>query len=652
MEADREEFSQSERIKRLRQAMYSRSLSSKIRTRPREELKEIDYGVPTDFLEQEEKVPGSLVAPRTIRTARQITEWFLMGSIVFFALAVIAFSYYFFFGSGSFSAAPGNVDIAIRGPLTVTSGDPTEFQVIVTNRNNAVLELTDLIVRYPDGTRSPADFLTALPDYRTSLGAIEPGGQRQGTVSAVLLGKEGEHSAIKVELEYRTQNSSAIFVSDATYSFTFGNAPISIAFEGNDEAISGQRVLVNAVVRADAATPLRDVVVEAEYPFGFTVETITPEPTDKKFWVLGDMNPGETKSITIRGTLEGEEGDERIFKMKAGIRAKKDEKKVNPVLAESAHHIAIDQPFIGLTVAVNKESGDDIITVSPGDSVNVVIGWQNNLSTPIANAVLVARLSGIEVPGTSFRTQDGFYRSADKTILFDRTTTRGEFSELKPNARGTVGFSFTMPDKKALEKIQEGELSFTVHAAGKRVGEKNVPETIQSSISKKVKLASNVELIGQGFYYQNPFGSTGPLPPRVDQETTYALLLSVTNTSNTLEQGTLRAQLPPYVRWVGIYSPLQERLTFNVADGSFTWNMGRVVPGVGVGSTAPRQVAVAVGLTPSSSQVGEQPILLRDIIFTAKDTFTNSDIILKGKDITTNLIDDAGFSTTEASVVQ
>ncbi len=652
MEPEREEVSQSERIQRLRQAMYSRSLSKNIKTKPRRDLRTLEYGVSDDFVHEEDPLAGSAVAPRTIGVARTAVKWLLGASIVFFVVTVCAFIYYFIFGAGSVTAAPGNIDIAVRGPLSVIGGEVAQFQIIVTNKNKVPLELADLIIRYPDGTRSAADFLTTLPEVRESLGTIEPGGQRQGTVKAVLMGQGGTRGSIGIELEYRISNSNAIFVSDTDYAFTFANAPISVTLDGNDETISGQRVALTATIRADSAAPLRDVVVQALYPFGFTPEILTPEPDTEGYWVLGDMNAGDVRTIVIRGTLEGQQGDDRVFRMVAGTRKDKKKIAIDSVLSETIHHMAVARPFLGLDVTINKEAGEEAVTVAPGETAQVTLSWVNNLDTPIQNAVIVARLSGLTIPGSSFQTAEGFYRSADKTILFDRTTTKGELAELKPGARGSVSFSFTVPAAADLVSVRDAMVNITVHAAGKRTGEANVPETLQSTAERSVKLASDVRIIGQGFYYQNPFGSVGPLPPRVDQETTYALVFTISNTSNKIQNAKVTGQLPPYVRWVGVYSPKQERVSFSSTEGTISWDLGTVEPGVGVGEATPRQVAFVVGFTPSSSQIGEEPSLITELTLTGKDMFTGRDVVATSPDVTTNLLDDAGFSTTEAAVVE
>src|SRR3990167_10892820 len=146
-----------EKIERLRRAMYSRSLSPKIQDRTRRPLGTSQRTVGEDFVETQEKIAGIIVAPRAMGLARSALWWFLGIAIVFFIGAVGFFGYFFLFGGGSSVASPNNIGISISGPPQIEGGLPTELQIVVENRNKVELELADLVITYPSGTRSPTD---------------------------------------------------------------------------------------------------------------------------------------------------------------------------------------------------------------------------------------------------------------------------------------------------------------------------------------------------------------------------------------------------------------------------------------------------------------------------------------------------------------
>ena len=645
-----------EKIERLRRAMYSRSLADKLKDRPRRPLEEGEQTVGENFVERQEQVKGTFVAPRMIGFARTALWWLLGAAILFFIGAMSFFSYYFLFGEGSLAASSGNITISASGPPQIEGGTRSEFQIVVTNRNKVSLQLADLIVTYPMGTRSPTDFSTDLPSQRIPLGSIEAGGTRQGTVSAILAGHEGEHATIKIELEYRIQGASAIFVTSTDTSIVFSSSSLSLTVEGKKETISGQPVEMTISVASNTNAPVKDVLVSAHYPFGFKFSFASPPPSgdsspQANTWQIGDLAPGQRRSITIRGTLSGEQGDDRIFRFTAGTRRTTASSTIETALAEQTFPVSISKPFLGLAISVNSAVGSNV-TVSPGDEVAVSIAWQNNLSTAITDAIIVAKLSGLVIDGSTVRTTDGFYRSNDAIVLWDKTTSRGALATLTPGARGKVDFTFQMPTSEALSGIANPQLDISINAAGKRVSEAGVPESLQSSASQKIALASDVGLTAQGLYYANPFGSVGPMPPKAGTETTYAMVLTVTNTTNKISGARVTAHLPPYVRWVGIYSPSTEIITFNQNDGTITWNIGDIAPGVGLNGIPPRQTAIAIGFTPSTSQIGQEPPLIQNISLSGIDDATQSPITRNVKNVTTNILGDPGFSSANATVVK
>ncbi|MSU73875.1 hypothetical protein EXS56_01915 [Candidatus Kaiserbacteria bacterium] len=680
-----------DKVERLRRAMYSRSLSPKIHDRERRSLGQEQSGVGEDFVPSQEETAGSVVAPRAIGFARKALWWLLGAAVIFFIGAIGFFSYYFLLGGGSFSASPGNIAISISGPPQIEGGAPTELQIVVANRNKVPLELADLVVTYPRGTRSLTDFATDLQNQRIPLGTIEAGGTRQGTVSAVFAGNEGDHADVKVELEYRISGSSAIFAASADYSIVFSSSPLSLVISGNNETISGQPVEFTVDIASNANAPVRDVLLSAQYPFGFKFSSADPAPSttassgQSGVWKIGDISPGQKRTLTLRGVLSGEQGDDRVFHFTAGTR--KDATATSSViempLADNIFTVSISKPFLGLAISVGGASGSNII-VSPGDNVSVSIDWKNNLPTAITDAVIVAKLSGFPIDGATVHTTDGFYRSNDDVVIWDKTTSGGALANLLPGARGKVAFSFQMPKSEELKNIINPRLDISVNAAGKRTSETGVPQNLQATAKQRISLASDLSLTAQGLYYSNPFGSVGPMPPKAGTETTYAIVFTVTNTTNKITDAKVTAHLPPYVRYVGICSPRIEcdpdtqKLTFNQEDGTLTWNMGDIEPGVGLNGTPPRQIAIAIGFTPSTSQIGQQPSLLQSIQLSGLDPLKVAamkavnltaqilpTVLKTDSDVTTNLQQvaktskdaatggtDPGFSAANATVIK
>ena len=636
-----------EKIERLRRAMYSRSLSPRLSGRQRHTLGNTNETVGNDWTREEDHLEAVHVAPRTINLIRTALWWVLVAAIIFFISAVGFFIYYFTFGGGGVGAS--NIDIVVSGPPTIAGGEVTELQISITNRNSVPLNLSTLTVNYPPGTRSPTDFITPQVTYPIYLGTIAAGETKKGVVKAVFSGTSGSQSDIKAVLDYHKDGSNAIFKSASDYAFTFSSSPLSIVVDGASQMVSGQPVTLTVTVTSNSTEPIRDVLLSATYPFGFQYTSSAPATISDGLWSVGTLAPGQKQKITIQGTLTGDTGDNRTFNFTTGTRTMATSTVIDVPLASSQFPVAIARPFLGLSVFVNNSSSTPSV-VTPGEHVTVMVTYQNNLSTAITNAVIVAKLSGFEIDGSTVASPDGFYRSNDNTVLWNNTTDSG-LALLAPGASGQLIFSFQVPPASVLKSTASPSISLSINAAGTRVSESGVSQNLQSAATSKIAIASDVQLTGNGLYYASPYGSVGPLPPQAGTETTYAMVLTLTNTTNQIDNAVVTATLPPYVRTTGKQSPSYEHLTFNQSTGQVTWNVGTVAPGVGTAGTQPRQVAFEVGFTPSTSQIGQTPVLLKSIQLSGTDDATQVPVTLTAPDVTTNLVGDTGFNSINATVV-
>ncbi|HWP61727.1 MAG TPA: hypothetical protein VN495_03920 [Candidatus Paceibacterota bacterium] len=651
-----------DKIDRLRRAIYSRKYADQLGERERRALEAGHTDVPEDWQHEEvkkeapqTKLPLEEMAmqyvPAPSRTGG-ILKWILLAAALFFVAALAFFIYYLYFGGGA-GLSQHNIDISVTGPSQIPGGELTDLEVGITNRNREALQLADLVVTYPPGTILNPQTCTTSGTCRISLGTIPAGGSSVIKLPAVYEGGAGQHATVHTELEYRLGNSSAIFVASSDYQFVFSSSPITLAVSGNTQTVSGQAMQLTLTLSSNADQPVQGVYIAASTPFGFhlTSSSISQDPTTG-MWSLGTINPGDVKTITINGVLSGQTGDNRVFQFSAGTRTSATSTSIDAPLSETTLAVTVAQPFLNLSVSADNATSSGQISVAPGDTVNITINYTNNLQSEIDNAVVVARLSGISIDGSSIHTQNGFYRSTDSAVLWDKSTTGGVLAALPAGATGKLGFTFQMPSSDSLQGIQNPVLDISISAAGQRVGQTGVPENLQATADQKVAAASDLRLMAQGLYFTDPFVASGPMPPQASVETTYAILFNITNTTSAIQNAVLTAQLPPYVRLVGNhYLPASEKISFNSTTGAFTWNVGTIAPKTGLAGTAPRQVVIEVGVTPSTSQIGSSPALVQSIKLSGTDAASGAPVVKTVSDVTTNIVGDPGFSSVNAKVV-
>jgi hypothetical protein len=107
--------------------------------------------------------------------------------------------------------------------------------------------------------------------------------------------------------------------------------------------------------------------------------------------------------------------------------------------------------------------------------------------------------------------------------------------------------------------------------------------------------------------------------------------------------------LPQYVKWLGVYSPTSETVSFNQATREVVWSPGYVPAGTGNGSPS-REVSFQVGFLPSISQVDLSPNLLEEIRLSGVDSFTGVRISDVRDPVTIEISSETGYKQGDGKV--
>ena len=573
----------------------------------------------------------------------------LFASIAFFIVTLGIAAYFFFSGSNTFSA--DNIDLSITGPVATPGGKTLTLQVAIANRNPAALETVDFVVEFPEGARSQEKGGGPLLRTREFLDTVQPGQVINKTVQVVLFGQENTQQVIHMHLEYRVPNSNTIFTKAKDYSLVLTSSPVGLSLDTPAETRSGDSVPVTVTVSSNSSEVVKGVFLAMSYPAGFRFSNATPVPTSRNaVWNIGDLAPGQTRTITVNGIIDGQNDETKAFKVSVGDESETNHGEIGTTYTTIFKTLTIVRPQFAADVKLNSSS-DDSIVVSADKTVDGEITYTNNLAEQIQNPVIKVKLSGDTIDKTSVRAQDGgFYQSTDNTITWDKDS-KDQLTTVQPGDTGILRFSFgsISPLSPDFPRGKNPSVTATITVSGTRLVPGGEAQNITSTITRQVKIASPAQLVARAVYTIGPFKNTGPLPPKVEQKTTYTIIWSVTNPSNDVANVTVEANLPQYVQWLGVVTPDDEKVTFQ--NGKVTWNVGALRAGTGVQSSA-REVAFQISFTPSLAQAGAAPVLIQDALLKGLDSFTNSVITSTQRGLTTSLTTDTGFKTGQAQVVQ
>ncbi len=532
-----------------------------------------------------------------------------------------------------------NILIAFDVPVGATPGVPADILVRVSNQNRIALEYGNLTIVYPPGTRRGDTPEKDLHDEKKVLGQIGPGQVVEYHTKAIFLGEENTDKELHASLEYRFTSINSVFTKDEVRPVHLLAAPVNLTVDTLKEVNSGQEIELGINAASNTVIPLRDVLVKVEFPLGFTLTDSEPKPTfGNNIWRIGTMDPASKFKIRVRGILAGEDTQEKVFHTSVGAGSDQTERNISVMYSTQLSSMTVQRPFIGIALLLNGKSAEEA-TAHFGQRIAGEVQWLNNLPTKIINAQIEVKLSGVALDRTTVTTRNGFYRSSDDTIFWDERSY-AQLAVLEAGDRGSVNFSFLpMPAISGTQLLTNPTITAEVTVRGKRISEAGVPEEVKTAITQNVKVTSQAQFTARGVYYSGPFVNTGPLPPKVEQETTYTVIWDIVNISNTINNPQVRAILPPYVTWAGAVYPNKENITYNQNTHQITWVPGDIPPGTGVGKP-PREVSFQIILTPSLSQVASFPILLNHIHFDGTDSFTGESLSQDKEDITTKLITD------------
>ena len=218
----------------------------------------------------------------------------------------------------------------------------------------------------------------------------------------------------------------------------------------------------------------------------------------------------------------------------------------------------------------------------------------------------------------------GFFRSVDDTIIWD-SRSNPALGDLGPGENLSLNFRLTPLSYQSIVPGSEPTIKVKVKIIGERILASGAVEDIELSDERTLRLGTNLSLSPKVFRSQGNIENSGPIPPKVNQVTTYTVSWSLSNTFNTAQNVEVRAALPPYVEWTSVISPTTEDVIYNPVTKEVVWRVSQVVAGAGYKSAA-KEVNFQISFLPSVSQVGTAPELMGGVFVTGTDRVTNTEV--------------------------
>lgn len=511
----------------------------------------------------------------------------------------------------------GILKLEILSESEIQGFDEIEYLVKYKNNGDITLEDAELIFEYPENSQNEEKFQRVIK----KLEDIYPGEEKSIFFKTRIFGKENEIKIAKVSLTYRPKNLKAFYISETTYSTKIKFVPLSFEFDlpSKAETTRPLKILLNYFSNSDF--PLSDLRIIIEYPSGFEFLESKPSALEETDWDISLLNKAEGGRIEINGNLSGEIREQKIFKAKIGIW--KENQFI--LLKEEIRGVEISNPQLAIYQQIN---GTENYIASPGDLLHFEIFFRNIGEESFSNLFLISRLNGQAFNFETIKSDSGQFNSGDNSLIWDYK----EILKLRFLDQGEEGkVEFWINLKEDWEVLTSQDKNFTL---------KNKIILSQIKEEFETKVNSKLVVLQTGYFEDEVFGNSGPIPPEVGANTTYTIIWQAKNYYSNVRNAKIKATLPRNVKLTGKIFPEDSRLTFDLQSREIVWEIGDLIAGSGILNPA-SNVAFQISLFPTEDQKGQIVSIINKAKISGEDEWTERILESTISAIDTTLPDDS-----------
>ena len=269
-------------------------------------------------------------------------------------------------------------------------------------------------------------------------------------------------------------------------------------------------------------------------------------------------------------------------------------------------------------------NGRDNLNVNLGELLNFEIKFRNDGEIGLRDVIITEKLEGAALDFASLKLDEGAFDSNSGMITW-KASDYEILRRFEPGQESSIKFSIKIKTTLPIEK--SSDKNFIISSLAK-IDSPDVPTSIEankiiSGNRMDMKINSRVALETTGYFYDSVIENSGPIPPQVGKETTYAIHWKIFNVSNDVSDAKVEATIPTGATVTDVRNPADAKLNyiFNDRTNSLVWEIGNIESGTGV-LNSPQEVVFQIKIKPAPNQIGSPIYLLGETTFSGKDLFT------------------------------
>ena len=508
--------------------------------------------------------------------------------------------------------------LEILGAETAKMGEEIEYTVKYKNNGNFVLEQPKLIFELPENSLTEDSRLRLTQELKD----IYPGDENFVQFKTRLLGKENDLKVARAWLSYKPKELSVRYEGNTTFTTKINTVPITLGFDLPSKAEKGKDIAYAINYFSNIDYPLENLSVKVDSVPGFNFISSDPLSLDHAEWKLDTLQKSQGGRINIKGALIADTGSHLNFSAKLGMW--QDGSFV--VIKEASQDVEVIQPLLFISQKIN---GSAQYIASPGEQLHYEIFLRNIGATSFDNLFVISRIDGAAFDLSTVRSDEGKVKANDNLIVWDAKQIP-RLQSLPPNQEAKVEFTVTLKDAWPISEAEKNNAFIT--------NKVNVSDISEAFVTK---VNSNLSLTQKAYYApQQGIENSGPIPPRVNQTTTYTIIWQIKNYFNDVKNVKIKAILPQGVTLSDALFPEDQASHFSLDSISreIVWLAGNYSGGSSI------SLMFQVALTPSPQQQGNVAELIGSASISGEDQSTGKVITAAAPALTTSLPDDPSNS--------
>ena len=511
------------------------------------------------------------------------------------------------------------VDIGLEAQLvgeSATSGDIETFEIEYNNPSDMPVANAGISMRFPRGfivsETYPAGIFNSISNT-FEIGSLPAGAGGKVKIEGLVVGEVGSRQVINISFNYSTGNKMQNILDSLVY--LIEDSSLKVSADMPKEAYKNVPFRGQVIVGNSGTY---ESFEDLEIVFKSSVIKINKinfegASLNNNAITLSALPAGERAVVDFEAEafLENESAEVAIetYVNAGGNRIKQGELK-------KVLNISIPKFTVGITA--------DKTVISEGESVNFTLDYENKEGVEVSGARILFgtsdsafKIDGLAVP------ENPKYRIAGNELVFLSPIKDKELGSIK--AQASFG-------RKNISANQEAGLTASIdyNLRGNQIAYK--------AYSAGIKFLSDLQVASRGVYYsaQGDQLGIGPLPPIVDVPTRFWIFWEVDNIGNKLENMSVSAVLPENAYWTNQKSLVAGKVRYGEATKKVVWSLDEVALEGGE-----YRAGFEVELIPVAADIGQVLDILKDIKFSAFDTFAQREIEGNLPAINTNLKDDS-----------